>query len=442
MGKRVRLSQCMIVKNEEKNIEKALSWGKEVVCEQIVVDTGSTDRTVEIAEQMGAKVFHYKWHNDFAAAKNYAIEQAAGNWIAFLDADEYFTQKDAKQLKIFLRDISASFPVPDMVTCPWMQLNDEGQIFAVSVQQRIFRNIPQIRYENRIHEALSRTDKRHMTQIRTEDKFPIYHTGYTKEAYEETRKTTRNKEILISILKENPEDYINLGYLGDSYFAEGNVEKAEETFREAVAHHSQVPSAARNNTSFSSLMRIIYQKNESDAEKEMRMIYDQFAETGENCPDMEYWMGLGMMQKRKLKDGIYWLETALKKLEQYQGDESLFIMANQSETYRVLAYANKELGALSQSVRYCTIALRADKKKAMPLALLLQLFAEDQGTTAAAALEFLSKIYDFSDVLDRVFVLEVAKKASYPGLEKELSCIMTEEDWKVLEEMQGETQGA
>jgi hypothetical protein len=78
----------------------------------------------------------------------------------------------------------------------------------------------------------------------------------------------------------------------------------------------------------------------------------------------------------------------------------------------------------------------------MPLALLLQLFAEDQGTTAAAALEFLSKIYDFSDVLDRVFVLEVAKKAPYPGLEKELSCIMTEEDWKVLEEMQGETQGA
>ena len=57
---RARISQCMIVKNEEKNIEKALSWGKGVVSEQIVVDTGSTDRTVELAEKMGAKVYHFE----------------------------------------------------------------------------------------------------------------------------------------------------------------------------------------------------------------------------------------------------------------------------------------------------------------------------------------------------------------------------------------------
>lgn len=440
MGKRVRLSQCMIVKNEEKNIEKALSWGKEVVCEQIVVDTGSTDNTVEIARQMGAKVYHYEWNNDFAAAKNYAIEQASGNWIAFLDADEYFTQKDAKQLKIFLRDISAAFPIPDMVTCPMLQLNDEGEIFATSVQQRIFRNIPRVRYQNKIHEILSGTDGKLLTQVRTEDKFPIYHTGYAKQVYADTKKITRNKEILLNILKENPEDYTNLGYLADSYFVEGDLDRAEEAFREAVAHHSQVPSAARNNTSFSGLMRIIYQRNKPDAEEEMRRIYARFEETGENYPDMEYWIGLSMMQKRKLKDGVYWLETALKKLEQYQGDESLFIMANQSEVYRVLAYANKELGALSQSVRYCTIALRADKKKALPLVLLLQLFASDQGTTASAAFEFLSKIYDFSDAMDRVFVLEVAKKAPYPELEKALSCMMQEEDRQVLKEMQEETQ--
>ena len=55
------ISQCMIVKNEEKNIEKALSWGKGIVSEQIVVDTGSTDRTVEIAKKMGAKVYDFAW---------------------------------------------------------------------------------------------------------------------------------------------------------------------------------------------------------------------------------------------------------------------------------------------------------------------------------------------------------------------------------------------
>ena len=66
----------MIVKNEEKNIEKALSWGKGIVSEQIVVDTGSTDRTVEIARAMGALIYYFPWNNDFAAAKNFAIEKA------------------------------------------------------------------------------------------------------------------------------------------------------------------------------------------------------------------------------------------------------------------------------------------------------------------------------------------------------------------------------
>ena len=94
MAKEISISQCMIVKNEEKNIRRALSWAKEIVQEQVVVDTGSTDRTVEIAESMGAKIFHFEWCDDFSAAKNYAIEQATGDWIAFLDADEYFTPED------------------------------------------------------------------------------------------------------------------------------------------------------------------------------------------------------------------------------------------------------------------------------------------------------------------------------------------------------------
>ena len=77
---------------------QALSWGKGIVSEQIVVDTGSTDRTVEIAEQMGAKVYHFTWIDDFAAAKNFALSKARYEWIAFLDADEYFPMEDAKRL--------------------------------------------------------------------------------------------------------------------------------------------------------------------------------------------------------------------------------------------------------------------------------------------------------------------------------------------------------
>ena len=111
MKSSIRLSQCMIVKDEEQNIQRALSWGKGIVCEQIVVDTGSTDRTVEIAEALGARVFHFSWNNDFSAAKNFAIEQAGGNWIAFLDADEYYSDEDAKKIS---RQINLVYNIKDI----------------------------------------------------------------------------------------------------------------------------------------------------------------------------------------------------------------------------------------------------------------------------------------------------------------------------------------
>ena len=78
MSNRYTISQCMIVKNEEENIIRALAWGKELFDEQIVVDTGSTDQTVELAKSMGAKVYRFDWIDDFAAAKNFAISKANG----------------------------------------------------------------------------------------------------------------------------------------------------------------------------------------------------------------------------------------------------------------------------------------------------------------------------------------------------------------------------
>ena len=117
----MRLSQCMIVKNEECNIERALRWGKGVVWEQIVVDTGSRDRTVQIAESMGAKVYHYTWSDDFSAAKNYAISKARGEWIAFLDADETFAPGDGEKLPGILRQLEST--KAEGIAAGWMQLD-------------------------------------------------------------------------------------------------------------------------------------------------------------------------------------------------------------------------------------------------------------------------------------------------------------------------------
>jgi len=211
----VRLSQVMIVKNEEKNIEKALSWGKRIAIEQIVVDTGSTDRTIEIAERMGAKVVHFDWVDDFSKAKNFAIEQATGNWIAFLDADEYFTEIDTKKLIIFLKRIMSD-PVMKanyhVLNCDWTNVDEEGNRIGTQDQERIFRNLPSVRYIGRIHERLD-VEKENIVEV---DEIEIIHTGYSETALLETGKAARNVKLLRMDLEERPGDLNVKSYLADS----------------------------------------------------------------------------------------------------------------------------------------------------------------------------------------------------------------------------------
>jgi len=236
----VRLSQCMIVKNEERNIEKALSWAKKIAFEQIVVDTGSTDRTIEIAERMGAKVVHFEWISDFAAAKNFAIEQAKGEWIAFLDADEYFSAGDTKKIMPFLNYVMATPNLRDnwlVIQCPWAQLDDSGKVAEIFTQERLFRNLPEIRYEGKIHEKLNV----HVDKTVYGDDITIMHTGYTSTSIGKTNKIERNIKMLNEGLSKDPDNLNYKGYLADALKAKAQIEgNTEDKINEINALYHEV----------------------------------------------------------------------------------------------------------------------------------------------------------------------------------------------------------
>lgn len=220
----MKLSACMIVKNEEKNITRCIESYKDVVAEIVVVDTGSTDNTVKIAQSMGAKVFHYKWNNHFADAKNFAIDHATGDWIIFLDADEYFVDNTAKNIVGVIKKIQKKFEV---IACKIANFDqDSGEIWSEMIQFRIFRRDKNIRYTNSVHEVLVSKSKNKKLKVFLVDgnRLLIRHTGYSLSKQKE--KARRNLDLLLREIDIAPEKPYLYQYISDSYFNLENWELA------------------------------------------------------------------------------------------------------------------------------------------------------------------------------------------------------------------------
>lgn len=226
----MKISQAMIVKNEEKNIGKALGCVKGVAFEQIVVDTGSTDDTVRIAEEAGATVYHFDWINDFAAAKNFAIDKCKGDWIVFLDADEYF--EDASNLYEVIS--KAEEKKEYVIASKLLNLNDEGKVIGTITQPRVFKNHVGIKYEGKIHEHLKNDQPTDIYDAT--DELIIYHTGYSETVYNEKNKDKLYKTMLEKAIAENPGDSDLYGYLGDIYAKNKKYAKAEELYFKSIKY--------------------------------------------------------------------------------------------------------------------------------------------------------------------------------------------------------------
>jgi glycosyltransferase involved in cell wall biosynthesis len=406
----VRISQCMIVKNEEANIERALTWGKGIVSEQIVVDTGSTDRTMEIARQMGAIVYEFPWMDDFSAAKNFAISKARYEWVAFLDADEYLAPGDGGKVRDYIETLQNTEAESLLTSC--VNLDNEGNVMNVGSQSRIFKR--HLRYEGRVHEHLTSTRNRLLQIADVTEDVTIYHTGYG--AREESGKSGRNLRLILLELEERPDSYEMWGYLGQEHMAAADWEQAESALKKAA---SLIPEEGKGvyditlSLTYLRLLEVLIHRKTPEAD--LMRVYGQAIEWWPEEADYDYLLSRYFSAQGKWEQGERHLRRGLELLETYGTVcKSMLLAGEIRQAYELLAVCCHNRGNLRDAVRYSALLLREDSYLMSTLTLMLRTFSKDEEVMskgiegARQVVCLLEDFYDLTSLKDRLFVLRAA----------------------------------
>ena len=204
------------MRDEEKNIARCLESMQGQVDEIIVVDTGSSDTSVEIARRFTTKVYDYAWQNDFAAAKNYALSKAQGDWVVFIDADEFFSSQTRSNLHEVLDFCADNWDFLQFYRAN-IDADRQDEPRDAEFMLRAFRRDPLLRFVGRIHEVPEFADGRQVRIVNIPmEKLLLYHTGYSTGLAR--KKCERNLEVLLLEQKQQPERNLLCRYLADAYF--------------------------------------------------------------------------------------------------------------------------------------------------------------------------------------------------------------------------------
>lgn len=211
-GPRPRVSLTMIVRDEEAHLPACLESVRGIFDELIVLDTGSKDRTVEIARSFGARVFDFVWVDDFAAARNAALARARGDYAFWLDADDVVEPPERERLEALLAGLRAGDEAAYVVRCACDPGPGGGGGATVVDHVRLFPVREDVRWSYRVHEQILPALRRAGVPVRWTD-LTVRHTGYADPALR-GRKLARDEAILRADLEERPDDPFVLFNLG------------------------------------------------------------------------------------------------------------------------------------------------------------------------------------------------------------------------------------
>ena len=224
------LSLCMIVRDEQEMLPRCLAAVAGAVDEIVIVDTGSTDATIEIARSFGAMLIEREWTGSFAQARNVSFDAARGDWLLYLDADEVLVREDAR----LLRSLTGRTWREAFYLC---ETNYTGELAAGTAVThnalRVFRNRPEYRFEGRLHEQIAHHLPGYLPERLEASAVRVEHFGYLGAVRDSRGKAARNIELLRMQQREGPPTPFLHYNLGSEYAAAGDARAALAEFERA-----------------------------------------------------------------------------------------------------------------------------------------------------------------------------------------------------------------
>lgn len=309
------ISMAMMVKNEEEFLEDALLSVRGIADELIVVDTGSSDRTVEIARELGAEVFHYQWRDDFSDARNETIRRSKGQWVLILDADERVKIKPEhisvlrNSLQRFLRDgpyVGISLQVVNVYL--------DGRVMNSLPSLRLFPRCEEISYRNRVHNQINLMNPEAEMTLKVCDFMTIEHLGYDPVVYEARKKSARSLPLIQKMCEDEPDNMVYRFYEGREFVILKQPEKAVSSLETAVLGILE----GKHGYFVETMKTLLTAYEQVGAESERIILFTEMGiEKSPDQPDFYLFKGFAEFNIKRFDAAIGSLKEALKRWDNF-----------------------------------------------------------------------------------------------------------------------------
>lgn len=345
------ISALYIVKDNSDVIRESLVSCQDFADEIVIVDTGSTDNTVEICMEYTNNIYYYKWCNDFSDARNFAITKCKGDIILFLDSDEYFVKKLTKENHDYIEGLFSDNPNLDVCKLKTFNVEKNGTTKYISYNTKIFRNNGTLKYKRPIHEVLYKDTP--ISYVILKD-YDVIHTGYYDSIVPE--KSMRNIEILKAIKDKTTMDYF---YLAREYMNIEDYEKCNE-YCNVFFLHKDYKDVVRN----SEIGYLIYYYKIRCNEvlklnlDDLKLLFD----LNDILPDMpETYYRIGQIYMTKdLNLALEYFNKAIKADYEYNKPQTNMFTYYESVTYHRLAILYEMLGNKKQAINKAMVCCMLD----------------------------------------------------------------------------------